>query len=167
MNKEQLKEKYKEYLDCIPDIGASNLTLGEQIDKLSREVNEFGLVEYDNALVPVEEYIDLLAYFAKKNLNFIKADKITVKETGISVFRITEIAKSLNPKFTLDNIYVRYFLESYEKLLEDCHDLSELDKLIKEIISSINPYCSEVIKEVNILNNKYFNKIVEKGEKND
>lgn len=164
MNIENLKEQYKDYLECIPDIGASNLTLGEQIDKLSKEVDENGQIVYEGELVPFEEYIDLLAYFAKKNLNFIKADKIAVKETGISVFRITEIASSLNPKFTLDNIYVRYFLESYEKLLEDCHDLNELDKLIKDISSVIDSRCLAVINKINELNSKYLDIIRTKGE---
>lgn len=150
-----IKNEYRKYLGEVVDFGKSSITLDEAITELIAHTDANGCVMVSGNSIPLPEIIDTLALRADKTFNLIRADKIKLRSTGITSFGIDEMAVSLNPSFDLENTYVRYFMESFERALKQTFDPSEVMELSESVTSKINPQCKEVLALVDSLTAKY------------
>lgn len=150
-----IKNEYRNHLDKIVDYGKSDIILGDAITELVAHTDANGLVNISGNMIPLPEIIDNLVAKANKTFNLIRADKIKLRSTGITSFGIDEMAISLNPGFDLENTYVRYFMETFERALSQTFDPEQAMELSENVISKINPKCTSVLASIADLTNKY------------
>lgn len=150
-----IKREYQTHLGKIVDYGKSNLTLDDAITELITHTDSNGCVIVSGNRIPLPEIIDNLAAKANKTYNLIRADKIKARQTGITSFALDEMVASLNPKFDLENTYVRYFMDNFELALRQTFDPNQAMELSENISRKINPKCTEVLASITDLTNKY------------
>lgn len=150
-----IKNEYRPHLNKIVDFGKSSITLGDAITELIMHTDANGYVMVSGNSIPLPEIIDNLAEKANKTFNFIRADKIKSRSTGIPSFGLDEMVASLNPSFDLENTYVRYFMDNFELALRQTFDPEQAMGLSASITSKINPKCEAILASVTDLTNKY------------
>lgn len=150
-----IKNEYRKDLDKVVDYGNSSMTLDEAISGLITHTDSKGNVLISGNLIPLPEVLDDMCAKANKTFNLIRADKIKLRTTGITSFGFDEMAVSINPKFDLENTYVRYYLETYESALKQTFDPSQVMELQASATSKLNPKCTSVLESISVLSDKY------------